>query len=587
MICGSAKAWPSNASRLCRIARQSSPRWRRIQYGKRRDGIIARTDESSANGIRKYSSAVQSSRDSSGSITTSTPTETGLKDILEQLPSHHTSADPDSSSKGPSLLLLLLTPAYAQHAIDSSLPLRVFEKLSGSIKWSKSLRTVTAVVDRIPDSENTDKHGREGLAYTFLEDGCELADDRDGLKEMSRMVQKPGWLEFEVARTNNAAGMVVQVPLARTIFSNGKVSTLVHALYRPDAEGQLHAAEEMDLETFRLNASSEPTHPPRLHAPLIPLTPARQMMNVMGNIVRTVSAEPSFSGSGKVLSETQPASEELEQAVTAYFAAADIQPQPVSVWALIIPSPLPSSHTSESESTYRLLGSQDEDLRALWASRDSSSLVDSVINHLLPLGARLRKVLSGGGGWGKKAGLLSLDPDDRYSTRELRQDVGWEMNINDDMKEQQRQALGEVAKAGESVMFFLAPEGLSGYEGVGKSDNSEHSSDIVATFGSLPSSIDTIPATAIDAQSNDAAELKYKPGFLGALTEEGVAVTMTDANGTVTKTKFDVPFSRIDISRSPTTGKPTSGTKLTNGRRQFSTSTLCRERAKGGHSKPT
>lgn len=545
-------------------------------------------DGSGVNGSRKYSDAsVQSTANSRGSITTSTPNETGIEDILEHLPSHHVKPA-SSTSTTPALLLLLFTPAYAQHAIDPSLPPKVFEKLSGSGKRSKSLRTVTAVVDRIPDVEATGKHGREGLAYGFVEEGPELGSNGRALREMPRMAQKPGWLEFGLAGTDGAAGTVVQVPLARTIFSNGKVSTLMHALYRVDAKGQSYMDEQTDLESFRFDASpAAAADPPRLHAPLIPLTPARQMINVMGNIVRTVSAEPSFSGSGKTSSETQPASEELEQAVTAYFSASAIQPQPVSVWALIIPSPLPSSHTSASESTYRLLGSQDEDLRALWESNDSSALVDSVINHLLPLGARLRKVLSGGGGWGKKAGLLSLDPDDRYSTRELRQDVGWEMNINDDMKEQQRQALGEVAKAGESVMFFLAPEGLSGYDGVGNSRSEGRSGEVVAAFGSLPSSIDTIPMTSTGQHGKGLGDVKFTSGFLGALTEEGLALTMTDAHGIATKTKFDVPFSRIDVFDSESIGRPTSGTKVQNGRREFSTFASRRSREEANRSRPT
>lgn len=67
-------------------------------------------------------------------------------------------------------------------------------------------------------------------------------------------------------------------------------------------------------------------------------------------------------------------------------------------------------------------------------------------------------------GLGQKAGLLSLDPDVHYSTRELRQDEGWKFDFDgvDDgsaaaTEAQKNQALGQIVKEGESIMFLLAP----------------------------------------------------------------------------------------------------------------------------------
>lgn len=562
---------------LCRIAR-SSPRWRALEYGNRQDGSRGTTRHSTVFPARFYSST-RSDRpkrgDLTGTITTSTPDETNIDDILQQLP-RDAIDDRFQSQKtrapSASLLLLLLTPSYAQHALDPDLPLKVYKGLRESGQSGKIVQTAVAVVDRIPAINDDSKDGHEGLAYAWKYNGPIKFEE---VKEMPPSAQKPGWLRFKLAGSRGGAGKTkettLQVPLARTIFTNGKVSTLVQAVYHPDEEGQLQLDTRRDLESFRFDLQNKPPGEAQFRAPLVPLTPARTIGNVMGNIVRTLSTEPSFSGSGKESDETQPASEELEQAVTTYFTAANIDPQPVSVWALIIPSPLPSSLGTSTETTYRLLGSQTSDLRTLWSSHtELSTLVNAALNNLLPAGARLRKVLSGGGGWGKKAGLLSLDPDDMYSTRELREDAGWEVDINEDMMQQQRQALGEAAKKGESVMFFLAPEILEGFERGARESVQEDGGEVIAAFGTVPSSIDSIPA-ASSAAVEGGTTPKHRSGFFGALSEEGLAMTLTSPHGG-TKTKFDVPYSRVNVLRgSKTSSQEASSESSSDGEQPKST----------------
>lgn len=583
--------WRTGVSTLCRVARRSSPRWSGIEYGIRGEVALRPLPVyTPPTCTRHYSSQtagvtlveVDNSK-ASGTATTTTPQQTSIEDLLEQIPP---AAQDELSNKRPlraSSLLLLLTPSYAQQALDSDLPLKVLEKLRGSRNGSKPLLTNTAVVDKIPSGNGSS----EGLAFAFRNRDVRMHASEDGstdrmelmpyqLQRMPPSAQKPGWLNISF-RTKAIPGnrareyVEAQLPLAKTIFSNGLVSTMIHRVYEPDNAGILTQSRKSEsLERYRSDMGSHvDSRLPTLHAPLIPLTPARQIRNIMGNIIRTVSAEPSFSGSGRGAEETQPASEELEQAVTAFFAAVDIQPQPVSVWALIVPSPLPSTHNARTDSTYRLLGSQRDDLRALWTAGNITESVDSVLNHLLPAGARLRKVLSGGGGWGKKAGLLSLDPDDRYSTRELRQDTGWEVDINEDLREQQRQALGEVAKPGESVMFFLAPEGLMGYEDSKTEGNAD---GMLAVFGSLPSSIDTVPDVSATTPSDGSPAVQYREGFIGALSEEGLALNWVATKGTSTNTKFDVPFSRIEVSGKEQVGATvTTPRKVPFGRREYST----------------
>lgn len=69
--------------------------------------------------------------------------------------------------------------------------------------------------------------------------------------------------------------------------------------------------------------------------------------------------------------------------------------------------------------------------------------------------------MSGGGGWGTKAGLLSLDPDTRApsSTGSQEDDFAAFQNRFADVDEQTR-ALGDIAKPGSYVWFLIGKEGL-------------------------------------------------------------------------------------------------------------------------------
>lgn len=582
---------------LCRVARQSSPRWNALEYGNRghgNPGVVGRQIPAYA---RPYSEGVAGSQEvgddnsrACGTVTTNAPAQFSIDDLVDQLPRVTETKLKKTVPIHSSLLLLLLTPSYAQYALDQSLPLRVFKQLLGTGEWHKPLHSVTAVVDKTVDGASS----AEGISFAWQHRHASLANasSMDSENKMALSSQKPGWLLFQFDKAHEKRAAVretvqVQLPLAKTIFSTGLVSTLMHRVYSPDDSGALQCQRTTNSESFSaLMPMWFGNVLPHVHAPLAPLTPARRITNVMGNIVRSVSSEASFTGrpttnatrSQRAAVGEQPASDELEKAVSSYFASMDIQPQPVSVWALIVPSTLSNENTSDLETLHRPPGSREEGFRILWKSSDGQTIVNTALNSLLPAGARLRKVLSGGGGWGKKAGLISLDPDDSYSTRELRQDAGWEVNINEDLAEQQRQALGEIAKPDEMVMFFIAPEGLEGYRGAGKALDNGEATDAGAVFGSLPSSIDSVPDTT--AQNDGAATVKYHADFLGALSEEGLAFTSTAKDGTVTKTKFDVPFSRFSVAAQASDTSPGGPATLPSGRREFSTMSIRMAKAK-------
>jgi len=112
--------------------------------------------------------------------------------------------------------------------------------------------------------------------------------------------------------------------------------------------------------------------------PLIPLTAPRQVLHCAGNILRELSS-PEDPNTGI------PASRELESAVDSYLKE-NPQARPgrkLDIFALITPPGRKHPQWGRYE------GIDPWDLQS---------------------GQKLRRVLSGGGGWGKKMGLLSIDP---------------------------------------------------------------------------------------------------------------------------------------------------------------------------------
>ncbi|KAL1585578.1 hypothetical protein WHR41_06046 [Cladosporium halotolerans] len=512
-----------------------------------------------------------------GVVTTSRPVETTIEELTRAIKPTDTYALPNLQ-KRPALLVLLMTPGLARYAQDKSVPDAVFKRFRlSAVEHGSRFRIITAIVDRIPSSLQLFK-GDEGLAYMFVGSPPQFLQKHQTLYQPS--AQKPGSLKFCIPRSPGslAPGYDVQLPLAQTIFTTGSVSHLFERRYTYDIEkDQLEFQDEKQLESQALKVPSLPTNPYTfaVQMPLVALTPPRRIHYVMGNIVRKLSSYPSYThslkqdGTAKIFerqpddtNESMSASQELETAVSSYFESLNLQPEPVSVWALVIPRDL--GHSIQKARAYyslrKILSVSPDDLREWWSpdaisARRLRGLYTRAIRTLLPHGARLIKVLSGGGGWGKKAGLLSLDPDVEYSTRELRQDDGWQFDFDkfDGVTEeaaeaQKKRALGEIVKQGEDIMFFLAPgrERLPPFNGAG-----DEEAPLSLSFGTIPSSIDDVPKGT--ANPSPEKTIRHVPGFFGMLSEGGMAMTTYNRELT-NQTKLDVPFGRAHFLWKPDSG---------------------------------
>ncbi|KAM0332429.1 hypothetical protein ACHAQA_002710 [Verticillium albo-atrum] len=216
---------------------------------------------------------------------------------------------------------------------------------------------------------------------------------------------------FRVNTPEIAAGCfatTITLPLANTLFQNSRPFTLLASRWGRDTPGapltMSHTVTKPSQEV--VCAGTIPTAD-RQQIFLNPITQPRTIVSGLGNIVRQIDVD----------GEAVPASQELEAAVSKTFNrrrridGPDALPKgALGVWALITP---PEANTMP--------------LRALNAMQlsevaEDASLEDEMTQALRPerfkiglgFGQRIFQVVSGGGGWGKKQGLLSLDTTTQY-----------------------------------------------------------------------------------------------------------------------------------------------------------------------------
>nr|OQO29181.1 hypothetical protein B0A51_09383 [Rachicladosporium sp. CCFEE 5018] len=499
-----------------------------------------------------------------GTFEASSPASLTAEAILDLIPEMGVPPnDPDTTTP---LLTILLTPGSADLAQDETLPHRIFAKLADPDRSSTSLDSIVAVVDKLP-LEGHEPGAVEGMSYMLLRNTTAL--DSNLHRPLQSSAMKPGSLNFVVPANREAFGhrsvpITAQLPLAQTTFTNGLVSTLLHRSYTvaPGSTPRLQSTQYLESATIALPFQTLNSHF-FFSAPLIPLTPLREIRHVMGNIIRQIAAHPSVPGRTTTNSTdwsllpddtTMPASEELEKAVTAYFTALELPPSAVQIWALVLPTSFSIGRTMkrlERQSASPPLF-EAETIRAAWrpdaeTHEQLRQCTGALVGQALAFDGRLVRVLSGGGGWGKKAGLLSLDPDTQYFTRELRQDSGWAFDFgNEDAEAMKLEALGEIVKEGERIMFLIGPENLDNSFRWAHADKREKSRFGIAsrgvTLGVIPSSVDAVAPTP---SPNAPVTLVHHPGRFGLLSEGGMAFARTMPSGDVQRTKFDVPGGRL------------------------------------------
>ncbi|KAI1817990.1 hypothetical protein GGS20DRAFT_530464 [Poronia punctata] len=241
----------------------------------------------------------------------------------------------------------------------------------------------------------------------------------------------------------NTGVLKVTLPLANTVFQNGRRSTLYASRWDVGSQGSLVQNMRNAKITQQIIATGGSINHMSSVLPLLPLTPPRKIIASLGNIIRQVEVDGSPS----------PASKELEAIIPQIFEKRaqknpESTPRPVGVWCWVIPHSVVDAIDFGKLKTFSAFSSESEE--------DIVSSSMGLFSDLLSSGCRLHKILSGGGGWGLKQGLLSLDPETSFSLPGRDDDI--EMFIRSFEERNDSEQSGGIATKGSSLLFCMEPQ---------------------------------------------------------------------------------------------------------------------------------
>ncbi|OAL44612.1 hypothetical protein IQ07DRAFT_521787 [Pyrenochaeta sp. DS3sAY3a] len=491
--------------------------------------------------------------------------------------------------------VFLVTPSFAQwlgndgvfvqKALSAVYSTWLKELGEGVMPSTLEVDVLCAVVDKLPSGRapnpnNTledevfarstqppvSESGFEGIAYVTLPSAASVSS-------AAPVSPDKGAIDFIIPEHTETPGGprdILRLPLANTIFQTGTPRTMILSKWKLSQSEQTEETKQPMELISKTDISHHgiriTRHDPTMSSvtsalslPLIPLTHGRQVNGCMGNIIRQVV------GPEKAIVT---ASSELEEVVPRFFKSRGEPVQATTVWALVVPRQLQARLSGRTVKMLKKYVKKNEkgqdDENKLWErlwQHDPPHWYHLASKALLQ-GARLHRVLSGGGGWGKKAGLLALDPvpmtriDRRISESSSRNSA-----IASEDPEDLASALAPVVQEGDYIQFFISPVPASA-SGV---DPSIERQKLAARpqdktcgweIGTIPSTADSMPGGSWQHAPSAANHISVFQNNFGALSEGGLTFTrrfqlrnqgkakqvLFEGVGTTT---IDVPFSRF------------------------------------------
>lgn len=413
------------------------------------------------------------------------------------------------------------------------------------------LYAFAAVVDKLPDarSQSGDVLGSNDGAEASESEGISLLfaklENVQGKKAPPRRIKGPEVEEpslvFSVQTgSSHTAGDTAYRPvhevglrLANTIFVNGNENTMFGMRWSRDlTSGNLILDQSMNLSTCVITSTAE-TVQNSFELPLHPVGQRRRVVTSMGNILRQLT-----SSVDDTTSDPMPASSELEKELPRYISENEIDDPLVSVWGLI---EKPNVKPAGVDIQERLTNSLRE-------------------------GGKLYRVMSGGGGWGKKQGLLSLDPDISLAEAAAKEDLIPLSNlfcgstnaiqdlppaldkrlIIDDLS-----LLSQAASAGDYVQFFVSVEPRNSQSSYSRL-SSQQPSGLRYRFGVVYDVDDYGDYGRESADAMRQKDLALLPSYFGALSTKTITYLQPVIKPGLEEklesgTKLDVPGSRVEL----------------------------------------
>ncbi|KAL8658375.1 MAG: hypothetical protein Q9226_001051 [Calogaya cf. arnoldii] len=335
---------------------------------------------------------------------------------------------------------------------------------------------------------------------------------------------QPAKNNAEDASPKSFQSKIIKLPVANTVFHNGRESTIQaqrwivgETILQPTLacikRSWLHEQVVRVAFPFPLEPDKAPL---QVTVPITRISLPQRVATSMGNVIRQMFPvdNPSKAAQLDIPSELEPASKQLEYVVTDWLAEPGNEMRAVEVWALVRPP------------------------RTLQRFRYGN------FSKLVKAGAHFHKVLSGGGGWGNRQGLLALDPEVDF-------DVAPELTMAQDFDNVSPEAEGgnlssQIVNTGDIVEFFARDLIESSSTATPESKHSHYiRCQPCLIFGTTPSTIDAMPKPSSMMQHSPSSDCIFIPAHFGMLSEQGVSLTTTSIDGEVSRTKIDVPHALL------------------------------------------
>ena len=318
------------------------------------------------------------------------------------------------------------------------------------------IQSRVAVVDRIPFPHGTGS-GCAGIALALTRsngiwstktDHVKSSSDGDGLDEVPLISVT---LPFPVKPSNRKRMRVLLRP-ANTLFQNGLQSTMFREswVWKDEVLGELDFSRHSPREHLDRMTISHLPRDSSLTVPLQRLTDPKEISMCMGNIISKLV------GMGEA--ESTSASLELEEKVSALMKSKEGTSGTLNVFALITPKiGRGSNNKMVAMVPSKMLGYREQAQTADDGATKEQESID-YLRIAISKGAHLHRVVSGGGGWGKKQGLLSLEPAVGFKSEEsdvnpLQAAKRLDESLETDGAIWDRQGL-EVASPGDMIEFY-------------------------------------------------------------------------------------------------------------------------------------
>jgi hypothetical protein len=420
-------------------------------------------------------------------------------------------------------------------------------------------------VDRLPaDTElnlrpQNSSRGSEGISVLALGESLQSLRAEYAEPESS---PSNAHVRF-VSQKGNHGKWVIALPVANTTFRNGRQSTCYEEIWKvttqPGTRPRWGRWSRKPLKSFEI-AVTRGDSPLFIGFPMLTLTPPCEIGSSVGNVLRQLKR----ANTGELF----PASTDLEVAVPKFLKSSwltETARSGFSVFALITCNDF---YARSSEATRAGVLPP-----ARWA----------LLNGLFGGRARLHRVTGGGGGWGNKKGLLSLEPGVDVFTD--KQDLL--PSLPPEGEKYDFQGAAALASPGDNVQFLAVVPGQQGPEIV--EEASEKAGDnpledkVNMTFlegetektviwrnrqrNALPRMVigtspqDEAPPPTSNSSSSPTDEVVHAHNFFGMLSEAGACLGRTDPSTSPIGTgNENVSFaSRLDIPYTTFLAEATAG----------------------------